>query len=98
MIKSISQNPYVSTMIGNTAEGSALGLGYGVYNKMYGTSTYGSNYNDPYIGYADYVIHGAGMGAMAGFAMAGLQYQAHQKKLSHLSENTRQMLQMLGGG
>lgn len=89
-------NPYVNIMVGASSAGSAGGLGYGVYNKMYGTSVYGSNYSDPYIGYSDYVVTGASLGAAAGLASAGLRYQAHQKKLEHMAEPTRQMLRMLG--
>lgn len=89
-------NPYVNIMVGTSGAGAAGGLGYGVYNKMYGTSIYGSNFNDPYIGYSDYVMQGAGVGAVAGLASAGLRYQAHQKKLEQMAEPTRQMLRMLG--
>lgn len=88
-------NPLVNIMVGTTAAGAAGGLGYGVYNKMYGTGIYGSNFNDPYIGYSDFVIHGAALGAAAGLASAGLRYQAHQKKLEQLSEPTRDLLRML---
>ena len=89
-------NPMVSIMVGTTAAGAAGGLGYGVYNKNYGNSIYGSNLSDPYVGYSDYVIHGAALGAAAGLASAGLRYQAHQKKLEQLSEPTKHMLKMLG--
>ena len=94
-------NPMVNVMVGTTAAGVAGGLGYGVYNKNYGVGAYGSNINDPYIGYSDYVIHGAALGAAAGLASAGLasaglRYQAHQKKLEQLSEPTKHMLKMLG--
>lgn len=88
--------PNVSIMAGTTAVGIVGGLGYGVYNKMYGTSVYGSSLNDPYIGYSDYIIHGAALGAAAGLASAGLRIQANQKKIEQLSEPTLQMMRMLG--
>lgn len=90
-------NPYVNIMVGTTTAGVLGGLGYSVYNKTYGTSVYGSNYSDPYVGYADFAIHGAALGAAAGLASAGLRYQANQKKLEHLSDATKQMYKMFGG-
>lgn len=89
-------NQLVTTMVGTTAAGVVGGLGYGIYNKNYGQGVYGSNINDPYIGYSDFVIHGAALGAAAGLASAGLRYQAHQSKLNKLSEPTIHMLRMLG--
>lgn len=81
---------------GTTAVGIASGLAYSTYNKHYGSSIYGSNMNDPYVGYSDYLIHGATMGAAAGLASAGLRYSAYQKKVSGLSDHTKAMLKMLG--
>lgn len=86
----------VTTMATTTAVGVAGGLGYGVYNKNYGIGAYGSNLNDPYIGYADFVVHGAALGAAAGLASAGLRYQAHQKKLNNLPPDTVDFLRSMG--
>lgn len=86
----------VNTMVGTTAVGVMGGLGFGMYNKQYGTSVYGSNLNDPYVGYSDFVIHGAALGAAAGLASIGIRYQANQKKMSMVSEQTRDLLKMMG--
>lgn len=87
----------VTTLATTTAVGVAGGLGYGAYNKQYGVGVYGSNLNDPYVGYSDYVIHGAGVGAAAGLATIGLRYQAQQKRISGVNEQTEALYRMLGG-
>lgn len=87
---------FSTIMATTTGIGAAGGLGYGVYNKNYGQSIYSSNINDPYIGYSDFVIHGAALGAAAGLATIGVRYQAHQKKINSLSDETKDMLRMFG--
>lgn len=84
-----------TTLATTTAVGLASGLAYGAYNKNYGVGVYGSNLNDPYVGYMDYAIQGAVLGTGAGLASAGIRYQAHQAKTEKLSGATQQMLRML---
>lgn len=78
-----------------SAVGLAGGLAYGAYNKNYGVGVYGSNLNDPYVGYMDYAIHGAVLGSAAGLASAGLRLQAHAIKTEKVSDATNQMFRMM---
>ena len=86
----------VQMIVGAPLVGGAFGFGYGVYNKRYGVGINGSNYNDPYVGYSDFVIHGAGLGGLAAAASAGLKFQSHQAKVAGQSEIERKFLAMIG--
>lgn len=88
-------NGLATTLATTTTVGLVSGLAYGAYNKNYGVGIYGSNLNDPYIGYLDYAVHGAVLGSAAGLATAGLKLQAHAAKEEKLSGATVQMLRML---
>ena len=88
-------NPLTTTLATTTTIGLASGIAYGAYNKNYGVGIYGSNLNDPNIGYMDYAIHGAVLGSAAGLASAGLRLQAHAAKTEKVSEATMQMYRML---
>lgn len=74
--------------------GAAGGAGYGIYNKEYGN--YGYNRNNPYVGYSDFVAHGAAIGAATGVAVAGLRWAANKSQFNEYSEATRNLLAMSG--